>query len=99
VGQIESEVRTAYLDLQSAASQVQLAQKNIQVTEENLTLTRQRFDEGVSDNVEVVQSQESVTNAQTDYINGVFAHNLAKLTLARATGTPSEDLPQFLTIH
>jgi outer membrane protein TolC len=99
VGQIESEVRTAYLDLQSAASQVQLAQKNIQVTEENLTLTRQRFDEGVSDNVEVVQSQESVTNAQTDYINGVFAHNLAKLTLARATGTPSEDLPQFLTIR
>jgi len=29
-------------------------------------LTRQRFDAGVSDNVEVVQSQESVANAELD---------------------------------
>ena len=98
VGQIESDVRTAYLDMQTAASQVEVAQKNILVSDQNLTLTRQRFEEGVSDNVEVVQSQESVAVAQFDYINSVFAHNIAKLALARAMGIASNNFTRFLQV-
>jgi outer membrane protein TolC len=98
-GRVESEVRNAYLDLQAAASQVEVARKNIQVTTQNLELTRQKFDAGVSDNVEVVQSQEVLSTANTDYINSVFAHNLAKLSLARAIGRASEALPRFLKLQ
>ena len=98
-GRIESDVRTAYFDLQAAASQVEVARKNMAVTTQNLDLTRQRFDAGVSDNVEVVQSQEALSTANTDYINSVFAHNLAKLSLARAIGRAPEALPQFLKIQ
>jgi outer membrane protein TolC len=76
-----------------------VARTNIRVSEENLDLSRQRFDAGVSDNVEVVQSQESVANAQWDYINSVFAHNLSKLALFRATGSPPDRLSQFLSVH
>ena len=98
-GRIESEVRNAYFDLQAAASQVEVARKNIQVATQNLDLTRQKFSAGVSDNVEVVQSQEALSTANTDYINSVFAHNLAKLSLARAIGRASEALPQFLKLQ
>ena len=98
-GRIESEVRNAYFDLQAAASQIEVARKNIQVTTQNLDLTRQKFDAGVSDNVEVVQSQEALSTANTDYINSVFAHNLAKLSLARAIGRASEALPRFLKLQ
>jgi outer membrane protein TolC len=98
-GRIEGEVRNAYLDLQAATSQVDLALKNIQVSQQNLDLTRQRFEAGVSDNLEVVQSQESVATARLDYINGVFAHNLAKLSLARAIGRVADSLPQFLKMQ
>jgi outer membrane protein TolC len=98
-GRIESEVRNAYFDLQAAASQVEVARRNITVSTQNLDLTRQRFDAGVSDNVEVVQSQEALSTANTDYINSVFAHNLAKLSLARAVGRAVEALPQFLKIQ
>lgn len=97
-GRIESEVRNAYLDLQASASQVDVARKNIDVATQNLSLTRQRFDAGVSDNVEVVQSQEALATAHLDYINSVFAHNLAKLSLARAIGRAAEALPQFLSV-
>jgi outer membrane protein TolC len=78
---------------------VEVARKNIEVATQNLDLTRQRFDAGVSDNLEVVQSQEALSTAHTDYINSVFAHNLAKLTLARAIGRAAEALPQFLKIQ
>jgi outer membrane protein TolC len=98
-GRIESEVRNAYFDLQAAASQVEVARKNIQVTTQNLDLTRQKLDAGISDNVEVVQSQEALSTANTDYINSVFAHNLAKLSLARAIGRASEAMPRFLKLQ
>jgi outer membrane protein TolC len=98
-GQIEREVRNAFLDMQAAASQVEVALKNIQASLQNLDLSRQRLDAGVSDNTEVVQSQESVANAQLDYINSVFAHNLSKLSLARAIGCAAESLPRFLRMQ
>jgi len=94
--QVESDVRNAYLDLRAAASQVSLGQRNVQVTRETLDLTRQRFDAGVTDNVEVVQAQESVTSAELDLINSVFAHNLAKLSLARSIASAADNLQQFL---
>ncbi|PWT82300.1 MAG: TolC family protein [Acidobacteria bacterium] len=96
---IESEVRNAYLDLQASVSQVEVARKSIEIATQNLDLTRQRFEAGVSDNVEVVQSQEALSTANTDYINSVFAHNLAKLSLARAIGRADEALPEFLRIQ
>ena len=94
-GQIESDVRSAYLDLQAAASQVEVAQRNVQVNKEALELTRQKVEVGVIDNVAYVQAQEEVTNAEFDFINGVFAFNVAKLSLARAMGRAADALPEI----
>ena len=97
-GRIESDIRNAFLDMQAAESQVDVAQKNLEVNQETLTLTRQKLDAGVSDTVAVVQSQDAVASAQLDYINSVFAHNVAKLSLARAIGTVADSWPRFLSV-
>src|SRR5438309_1713222 len=94
--QIESEVRNAYLDLQAASSQVQVAQQNLEVTRQTLAQERQRLEAGVSNDVVVTQAQESVASAELDYINSVFAHNVAKLSLARGIGNAPQSLRQFL---
>ncbi len=94
-GQIESDVRSAYLDLQASASQVEVAQRNVQVNKEALELTRQKMEVGVIDNVAYVQAQEEVTDAEFDFINGVFAFNVAKLSLARAMGHAADALPEL----
>jgi outer membrane protein TolC len=99
ISRIESEVRNAWLDLQAASTQVEVAQKNREVTEENLRLTRQRYEAGVTDNVEVVRSQDAVAAAEMDYISSVFAHNVAKLSLARSVGGAAEKLEQFLKLN
>jgi outer membrane protein TolC len=98
-GQIESEIREAYLDLEAATSQVEVAQKNIQLTQQTLDETKLRLQYGVVINVELVQSEESVSSAELDYINSVFAHNVAKLSLARALGKAADNLPQFLKMQ
>jgi outer membrane protein TolC len=95
---IEGDVRNAYLDLQVASNQIDVAQKNVQVNEETLTLTRQKLEAGVSDNLAVVQSQDSLASARLDYINSLFSHNVAKLSLARAIGQASQNWPRFLSV-
>ena len=95
-GQIEAQVRQAYLDLEAAAGQVELARKNVQVAQETLEMTRARMEAGVINTVEVVQAQQTVASAQLDQIDSVFAHNLAKLSLARALGHATDQLPSLL---
>jgi outer membrane protein TolC len=95
--QVEGEIRKVFLDLEAATSEVAVAQKNVRVAKETLDLTRQRVEAGVADSVELVQSQESLAGAELDYINSVFAHNVAKLSLARAIGGAAENFPKFLS--
>jgi outer membrane protein TolC len=95
-GRIESDVRNAFLDLQSAARQVRLAVNNQEVARQTLELTRQRFQAGITDSVEVTQAREAVAGADLDYISAVFAHNLAKLSLARAVGKAEERYVGYL---
>ncbi len=95
---VESDVRNAMLDLQAAASQLELARKNQQVARETLDLTRQRFEAGITESLEVVQAQEGVASSNLDYITSLFAHNVAKLSLARAIGHAEEHLSQFLSV-
>jgi outer membrane protein TolC len=75
---------------------VEVAQKNVDVNKEALELTRQKMEVGVIDNVAYVQAQEEVTDAEFDYINGVFAFNVAKLSLARAMGRAADAVAEIL---
>jgi outer membrane protein TolC len=81
MSRVEAEVRGAVLDMHAAGSQVSVANDNLKVAKQNLELIRQKFQAGVSDNVELVQAQEAVATAQLDVINIVLAHNVAKLGL------------------
>jgi outer membrane protein TolC len=97
--QIESDVRTAFLDMQAASDQVNLAQQNLALCKDTLEQTRIKFEAGASSSVEIVQTQETVAGAQLDYISAIFAHNLAKLNLARAIGRTSDNLALFLKMQ
>ncbi|HEU5335029.1 MAG TPA: TolC family protein [Terriglobales bacterium] len=93
---IEYEVRTAFLDLNTAAEQVNVAKSSVDVATQQLSQARDRFAAGVTDTIEVVQAQEALASANDNYISALFAHNLAKLSLARALGVAESASKQFL---
>jgi outer membrane protein TolC len=95
-GQIEYDVRTALLNLQAAKEQVGVARENIALANENLARSQERFAAGVTDSVEVVQAQQSLSSANDQYISGTYSHNLAKLQLARAIGVARTSYNQYL---
>lgn len=95
-GKIDFEVRTALLDLNTAAEQVSLARSNLDLANQTLNQARDRFAAGVADNIEVVQAQEALAGASEDAVNSLYAHNLAKVALARAVGGAESSLRQYL---
>jgi outer membrane protein TolC len=94
-GQIEQDVRNALLDLQSAADEVNVAKSNVDLAQQALTESRDRFQAGATDNLEVVQAQETVAAANESYIDSLYGYNLARVKLARATGTAERSIRQY----
>src|ERR1700736_4818522 len=95
-GRIDYEVRSALLDLSAAAQQVEVARSSVDLAEQTLTQSQDRFSAGVADNLEVVQAQETVATAHESYIQSLYAHNLAKVELARAIGDAEEGVQRYL---
>ena len=95
-GKIDDQVRTAFLNLKSSSDLVAVAKSNIDLASQTLTQAQDRFSAGVTDNIEVVQAQESVASANQSYIASVYAYNVAKISLAQAIGIAEQSAMQYL---
>ena len=95
-GQIDYDVRTAFLNLNVAKEQVTVAKQNVELANENLARSKDRFSSGVTDSVEVVQAEQSLASANDQYITSLYDHNLARLSLARALGVARTNYGQYL---
>jgi outer membrane protein TolC len=95
-GRIDQDVRSAFLDLNSAADLVNVAARNKDLARETLSEAQDRFAAGVTDNIEVVQAQESVSAADQAYISSLYTFNIAKVQLARAMGIAEQAVNAYL---
>jgi outer membrane protein TolC len=84
--QVDADVRDALLDIEAAQKQVEVAQSSVALANEALSEAQQRYANGVSDNLAVSQAQQSVAQANDQYVTSLYRHNVAKLSLARALG-------------
>ncbi|MBV9404677.1 MAG: TolC family protein [Acidobacteriaceae bacterium] len=94
-GQIDYEVRNALLDLKSAADQVDVARSNLDLATQTLRQARDRFTAGVTNTVEVVQSQQTLAEANENLISAQFQYNVAKVSLARALGLAEQGIRSY----
>ena len=87
VQQVNQDVRDALLDIQAARQLVETTKSNVDLANEALSEAQQRFRAGVADNLAVSDAQAQTQQAYDQYISALYQHNMAKLSLARATGT------------
>ena len=93
---IEYDVRTATLDAESADQRVRVAKQAADLAAEQLAQAQDRFAAGVTGNLEVVQAQEAMATATDNYLTSLHAHNVAKISLARAIGLSEERVGELL---
>jgi outer membrane protein TolC len=95
-GRIEQDVEDAILDLKAAAQQVEVAKTGLEYATQALGQSQDRFAAGVTNNVEVIQAQQQLASANDRYISSLYAHNIAKVLLARAIGNAEQAVQQYL---
>ncbi len=95
-GRVAYDVRIAWLDLSASDSSVKIAERNKALSERALTQSTDRYTNGVTNYLEVVQAQEAMTLAGENYVQSLFSFNVALISLARAMGGADTGLPQLL---
>ena len=96
-GSIEQDIQNALLDLKAAAEQVEVAKIGLDFAQQTLEQSQDRFGAGVTNNVEVIQAQQQLASANEQYIASLYAHNIAKVLLARAIGNAEQAVEQYLS--
>ena len=96
VQQVNADIRSSILDIQSAAKLVEAAKSNVDLATEELSEAQQRYHAGVADNLPVSQAQTSFEQANDQYISALYQHNVAKLSLARALGVAQTNYKDYL---
>jgi outer membrane protein TolC len=94
-GRVAYDVRVARLDVQASETAVRVAQGNKALAERSLVQAEDRYANGVTNDLEVVQAREAVVNAGENYIASLFSFNVAKISLARALGAAETRLTTF----
>jgi outer membrane protein TolC len=84
--QIALEVKTAVAQLESARNQVDVANLGVDLARREVGQARERFQEGVANNIEVTTAQDALARANDNQIEALYRYNQARADLARAIG-------------
>ena len=84
---IAQEIESSILDLDAARKQVDVSNAALGYANRALTQSRDRFSAGVTNNIEAIQAQEALANANEQWVNSLYGYNIARIALARASGT------------
>jgi outer membrane protein TolC len=95
-GRIAYDVKVAWLDVAASDSSAKLAARNKVLAEQALAQSRDRYANGVTNYLEVVQGQEAVAAANDNYVESLYSLNLATISLARAMGGAESRVYQLL---
>jgi outer membrane protein TolC len=83
---IALEVKTAIAQLASARSEVDVANLGLQLARQEVEQARDRFQAGVTNNVEVIQAQDTLSRASDNQIAALYRYNQSRADLAHSVG-------------
>jgi outer membrane protein len=83
---IALQVKTSWHDLDSAEQQVDVSQRGLESADLNLQVSRNRYQQGVGTNTEVLDAQTLRTESYGNYFNSLYESVLAEMQLRRAIG-------------
>jgi len=83
---IEKDVRLAIDNLTTREAQMRAAQKTLALATRELELAQDRFQNGVGDNIEVLNAQTALESARQTLVVSLAQFHVARLNLASATG-------------
>ena len=95
--QIQLDVRQQYLSLLAAEKNIHTTSKAVEQAEEDYKIAQVRYSAGVDTNLAVMDAQEKLTSARTNYYTALYNYNTSKAALDKAMGIPVDiDVPRYV---
>lgn len=85
---IRLDVRTAYLKLQAAEKNIGTTQVAVDRAQDDYKIAQVRYSAGVGTNLDVMDAEEKLTEARTNYYTALYNYNTSKASLDKAMGLP-----------
>ena len=89
---IESEVRSAFLDLQQADRVLDAETKNVLTADESLEIAKGNLAAGLGTQLDVLTAASDVTRTRSTRLSAIYLHNAALARLDRACGGNDQSL-------
>ena len=86
--QIRLDVRKAILSLQAAEKNIQTTKVSVTKAEEDYKIAQVSYNAGVGTNLSVMDAEEKLTSARTNYYTALYNYNVSKAELDKAMGIP-----------
>ena len=83
---VELEVRTDYLNLREVEKRITTTQVAVASAEEDYHIAVVRYQAGVGTNIDVMDAQEALTQAKTNYYQALYNYNTSKAALNTSMG-------------
>ena len=83
---IQLEVRTAYLNLMAAETNIRTTKVAVDQAQEDYKIAQVRYSAGVGTNLDVMDAEEKLISAQTNYVTSLYNYNTSKASLDKAMG-------------
>ncbi len=80
------EVRTAYLNMKAAERSIHTTSVAVERAKEDYKIAQVRYAAGVGTNLDVMDAEEKLTKAQTNYYTSLYNYNTSKASLDKAMG-------------
>ncbi len=83
---LELQIRTSYLNVQSAEEKITVTQEAAKSAEEDLNITQEKYNLGAASTLELLDAQVSYRTAKTNEVNALFDYTVAVSELEKALG-------------
>lgn len=83
---IDLEVVQSRVQLENSASNLSVQEENLALAREVYDVTRIKYQEGVGSNLEVVEAENSLKQAETNYYSALYDTLIARVDLKKAMG-------------
>lgn len=88
---VKLEVKNSYKNLENSRAKLEVAEKVLEQAREAYRLAEARYQAGVSTQVELLDTQSALTQAEVNYVNALFDFHIAKINLDKAIGEVKEE--------
>jgi outer membrane protein TolC len=93
---IDEQVRAALLDVSANKQLVEVARSNVDLATRALSDETDRVNAGVDDNLPLVTAEATLATAESNLVESLYAYNVSKIGLARATGVLEQQYRTYL---